>query len=142
MNKKYNRQDIHYLLAGIYELDDSQLGWLMKSLAILDDQMIDKVTREVYFVASNHTLWAFYMRKNAFHLKQKRAIIFFSEQLFERKEEEIIHTILHEIAHHILKHKCLLDFSDSEMHLAEKLMEAQEKEADVLVRKWFKNSRS
>ncbi len=91
----------------------------------------------MYFISSSLII-ALCLPLNTIQLEDKKAIIFLSDELSKLSRKEIKATILHEVAHYVLKHKCLFDFEGNEVN---KECLRQEKEADRLVKKWCKNRR-
>lgn len=130
--KKYNSEEVDYLFGGMNEVNENQRYFIAEALSKLDKEIVDKLAEEVLFVASYEDR-CFFLPLNAKHLEIKKGI-FFSEGLFNEKDDFIIKIILHEVAHFILKHKCLFDFEEGKE--AEK--DKQEEEADELVKKWLK----
>ena len=136
MKNKYTPQQVDYAFADMNEIGDDRRMPLAKALSILERDLIDKLAEEVRFICCHSGIFGFQLRLKSEYLKGKKAVIFLSEEVFKGEEEEIRHTILHETAHYVLKHKCLFDFSIGE----EDKLEAQEVEADALMRKWLKEA--
>ena len=135
---KYTPEEVDYAFGGINELSDDQRIPFANAVSILDKKLVDKIIEEIYFVSSNPTTRAFQLPLNAKHLQGKKSIIFLSEGLFSLKKEEVARTILHEVAHHILKHKCLFNFTEKEiLKTGRSAKYLQEDEADELVKKWI-----
>lgn len=130
---KYSPEEVDYLFGGVNQLNEKQRCVLARVLSILDKGVVDKVSEEVFIISSNTHSWGWHLPLNSKVLKQKKSIIFLSEELFKQKEKFIEKTILHEIAHHILNHKSLFDFEPKKLNQAD----IQEKEADKLVEEWL-----
>ena len=97
-------------------------------VSLLDKKIVDRVAREIKFVVFHSP--AIY--QNLSFLKQKAQIIL-DFSLFQSSKTLIRETILHEIAHHILKHK-------HKNMITKKEVMAQEQEVFVLVGKWLEKA--
>jgi Zn-dependent peptidase ImmA (M78 family) len=82
------------------------------------------------FVSSDDSFWAFFLAPEI--VKGKKNIVFMSECLKNRSEEEQVFTIAHEIAHTRLKHK-----SPILSNLTREETKRQEDEANRLANKWI-----
>lgn len=136
-NNKYTWQQVDYAFAGMDEISDDQRMPLAKALSVLDKDLVDKIADEIIFISSNPDTFAFCLPLDANHLRNKKGLIFLSESVFRLNEGKFRRTILHEVAHYILKHKCIFDFE-----IGDDKMDLQEEAADKLVEKWLKKKQS
>jgi len=133
IKKRYTAEQVRYALAGLNEISDEEEEILSDALAVLDKELVDKIASEVYFISAS-LIKAVCLPLDTVQLKGKKAIIFISNELLKQGEAGIKQDLLHEVAHHILKHKCLFDFDEAKMRQE---VLRQEKEADNLVKKWI-----
>lgn len=138
MKNKYTPQQVDYAFADMNEIGDEQRMLLATALSILEKDLIDRIADEACFICCHSGILGFQLWLKSKYLKGKKVIIFLSEEVFKGEEKEILHTILHEVAHYVLKHKCIFDFPIGE----EDKMKFQEVEAEVLVEKWLKQAES
>jgi Zn-dependent protease with chaperone function len=132
-DKRYTAEQIIYAFAGLNEISNEEEMTIADAPTILDRKLVDRIVHDVYFVSSS-LIKALCLPLSTSQLKGKRAIIFISDELLNQQNKEIKLNILHEIAHYVLKHKCLFDFEGDGM---DKKYMQQEKEADKLVKKWL-----
>ncbi len=99
------------------------------ALEKLPDEMINHVTKNVWFVSSFEDAWGFVLTGEELQGKQ---LIFLSDDLFAESEKQILYTILHEVGHVILKHRnaILQSQTKSESH-------KQESDADIFAKKFL-----
>jgi hypothetical protein len=131
----YTLDDINYAFGGVHALNDEQWGKFLRAVNILSNDLIDIIADEIYFTSCDKATLGWHVPLNATHLRNKKCIVFLPERLFELNPKKIRTTILHEIAHHILKHKCMFDITGKEKILK------QERDANRLVKKWITQSR-
>lgn len=101
--------------------------WVCKTVVLLPDEMIDYVTKNIWFISSPDDAWAFTFR--GADIKDKHLIVL-SDGLFQQEDEDISYTIVHEIGHAILNHKNSMGRMQTESEI-----KAQEIEADQFARK-------
>src|SRR3989344_3997413 len=70
-----------------------------KTILLLPADIIEYVTKKVWFISSPEDAWAITFRGS--ELKD-RHLIFLSDELFKESENQIQYTILHEIGHVML----------------------------------------
>lgn len=100
-----------------------------KALLSLPDSMIKYITRNVWFISSPEDAWAFTFRGSDI---QGQHLIIISDELLKQHEHDIIHTILHEIGHVMLKHRNSIGFLQTK-----KEINKQEKEAHEFAKKYL-----
>lgn len=103
--------------------------WVCKAVALLPEEIIAYVTKNVWFISSGEDAWAFTFRGSDI-LNQH--LIFLSDELFEQSENDISYTIIHEIGHVILKHKNSMGRMQTQSEIKK-----QEREADQFARKYL-----
>ena len=130
---RYTPEQIANALADINELSDEQQYALIRALSVLDKELVDRIAQEVFFVGADPSTRGYYIPRSASIIKERKTIIFYTAKLFAQDSENVTKDILHEIAHHVLKHKSIFDFNIGEEHK----MELQEKAADRLIGKWL-----
>lgn len=130
--EKYTIEEIYYTLDIARDcLSDKFASLVCKALTYLDKKIVNKVSEKVLFFSSD-----FIREATSCHLilssyaKTRTTIIFLSDNLFEKTEEEVIKIILHEVAHFILNHNQCFDLSEEEIN-------KQEQEAEALALKWL-----
>ncbi len=131
MNDKYTLEEINYAIGGRHGLNDEQYRELLRTIRILDNDIIDKITDEIFFFdVGKGEAWRFPTK----HLRGMKSIICFSSDIFKFSIKKMQFNILHEIAHHILDHKCFVDISGIDN------IKRQEKEADKLAKEWIEKA--
>jgi len=140
MKKKYDKEKIKemfqiYRDEGEMIVTDDEYDIFCTAISFLDDNIVNKINKEIHFAGSSITAAdkiypACYINLSSRDLKSKKAIILFSELLFNWDViiEDRYRAILHEIAHHELGH--------IDLNTDEKRKKADE-EADVLAKKWM-----
>ena|SRR3989338_11625540 len=130
--EKYTIEEIHYNLDIAKDcLSENFVSLVCKALTYLDKKIVDKVSDKVLFFSSD-----FIRETTACHLilnsyaKTRRRIIFLSDNLFEKPEQEAIQIILQEVAYFYLNHKQCFDLSEEEIN-------KQKQEAETLALKWL-----
>lgn len=137
--EKYTWDYIDYLFGGTNVIGENQRALIAKALSVLNNDLIDKITEEVWFVASNKNEWAFQTPLQCRFLENRKSIIFLSEGLFKENQEKIMHVILHEVAHHVLGHKHAFDlYHECGEEEASVIKNRYEKEAEGLVSEWLR----
>ena len=100
-----------------------------KSVLLLPDELINFVTKYLWFVGSFTNGYAFTLKEE--ELQKGEFLIFLSDELFEEEPSQIHFTILHEIGHAVLGHRNSIGDVQpkSEIRL-------QERQADEFARKY------
>ena len=124
LNKKYDFKRLEliwYNFAGHLDMVDKKFHKdILISLYHCDDKIMEKVTREVLFISTSQHADAWRMSIKDIKLLEAKSLIFLSDNLHNMSQLKRIFIILHEIGHHILKHKSLLDeLSTSEFYKQE-----------------------
>lgn len=97
-----------------------------KTILLLPDELIEQVSRGVWFISSQDDAWALTFRGE--DLKE-RHLIFLSDKLLMQTREQITFTILHEIGHVVLNHRNSIGYMQTESEI-----EQQEDAADLFAR--------
>lgn len=97
-------------------------------LSLMDEKIIYFVTINCWFFSSMDDAWAFTFTGN--DLKDKHLVIL-SDELLMQSEQQIRHTIAHEIGHVVLGHKNSILRKQSRGEIRR-----QEKEADIFARRY------
>ena len=120
----------------LYQMFDGKLigGQEMKQhvirvIANMSEEIIEFVTKNVWFLASIEDAWAFTFSGN--DLKNQH-MIFLSDELLNQDYEQIRYTIAHEIGHVILGHKNSVTVKQTKEEINK-----QEREADMFARKYI-----
>ncbi len=100
-----------------------------ETLQLLPEEMVDKLSRYVWFMSSFDDAWAYTFRGD--DLKGQK-MIFLSDELLAQNNEHIQFTILHELGHVVLNHKNSINFKQ-----AKKEINQQEKQADNFANKYL-----
>ncbi len=100
-----------------------------ETILLLPDEIIDYVTRSVWFMSSSNDAWAYTFTGR--DLTQKH-LIFLSDELFKEELFQVQYTILHEIGHVILGHKNSIGRKQTESEIR-----IQEIAADKFARKYL-----
>lgn len=95
---------------------------------LLPPDLINFVTKHVWFVSSFTDGWAFTLR--ASELGKGEYLIFLSDELIEAGEGDMRYTILHEIGHVVLGHRNSIGEVQSKSEVR-----TQEREADEFAKK-------
>lgn len=108
---------------------------LMKTLVceavlLLPSEIIEYVTRNVWFFSTSEDAWAYTFDGND---ARNKHFIFLSGELLAEDKPQIQYTIIHEIGHVILKHKNSIGKMQTQTEI-----KIQEREADLFVRKYLK----
>ncbi len=133
--ERYTIDEIYYNLDvardGLY---DSFANSVCEALSFLDKKIVDEISKKVLFFSSDYIRdsTSCHLMLNTSFSKDRKMVIFYSEEILKGSKKEIIKKILHEIAHFYLNHKQCFD-------LNKKQIGKQEKEADKLARRWLKN---
>lgn len=103
-----------------------------KTMLLLSSEKIKFVCEKVWFISSPEDAWAF-----TFHGSEikERSLIFLSDELLQQPEEQIRHTILHEIGHVVLNHHNSIGFKQTESEI-----NLQEAEADRFARNYLEQN--
>jgi hypothetical protein len=131
-NKKYyTPEEVHYLDAGIWTLgNDNLLNRICVALSKIPIDIVNDLYDHCYFLMSSEAAKALYFPPGFF---DNKAIISFSDAYFKSADKkDFEHTIIHEVAHHALKHKNPWEHDSSEEEFNK-----QEKEANEQVEKWL-----
>jgi Zn-dependent protease with chaperone function len=99
-----------------------------QTILLLPSDLINFVTKNVWFVGSFIDGWAFTLK--ASELGKGEYLIFLSDELIEAGESDMRYTILHEIGHVILGHRNSIGEIQSK-----KEVRLQERQADEFARK-------
>lgn len=105
-----------------------------ETLILLPAEMIDYVTKNVWFFSSDEDAYGYTFDGN--DLKNKHFIVF-SDELFEQDLPQIQYTIIHEIGHVMLKHK-----NSIYQNQVQSEINRQEKEADEFTKKYLSEATS
>lgn len=97
-----NIKNIYYAFDGKLAGNKRMKLAVCNTLAKMPEEIINYVTKNCWFFASMEDAWAFTFTGN--DLKNKH-LIFLSDELLFQDNEQISHTIAHEIGHVILKHR-------------------------------------
>ena len=119
---------INYKLLDICELTDKERLIICKSLSLLTNSEIEKVCKEVIFISSNKYTNAW--RLELKYIKSLKCMIFLSHHLDKYSKKKKMRIILHEVGHHLLKHK-----SPIYENLSSEETAKQEKEANKFANK-------
>lgn len=99
-----------------------------KAVLALPKTIQKKVTQTCWFVSSFDDAWAFAFTGNDL---RNQHLIFLSDDLLSQPESQIIHTIIHEVGHVVLKHRNPV-FERQTKHETEK----QEREAEDFTKEY------
>ena len=131
-NKKYyTPYEVHYMDAGIWTLgNDDLLTEISQTLSKIPMGIVDDLRENCYFLMEREVGKASYFPVGFF---DNKAIIVISEAyLCSADDKALEFTILHEAAHHALKHK-----NPWQHGLSKEEYDKQEKEANEQVEKWI-----
>lgn len=106
--------------------------WVCETVLLLPEEMIDFVTRNVWFISSPEDAWAFTFRGS--DIKGQHLIVL-TDELFKQKPEDIRYTIIHEIGHVILGHKNSMRETQTQSEIKE-----QEREADTFAKRYLRGA--
>ena len=102
-----------------------------ETLLALPKEIVDFVTKNVWFVSSFDDSWGFVLRGD--ELKKGKFLVFLGDELFDQEKYDQHYTIAHEIGHVMLGHR------NSIMELQSKNeVDEQEKEAYLFALKYLK----
>ncbi|HVT01391.1 MAG TPA: hypothetical protein VHE53_04130 [Patescibacteria group bacterium] len=93
---------IYYAFAGKLVGTKSMKGLVCDAVALLPDELIEKVTKNCWFISSMEDAWAFTFKGN--DLKDQD-LIFLSDSLLAQDAHQISYSIIHEIGHVVLNHR-------------------------------------
>lgn len=99
-----------------------------ETVAGMPEEIIEKVTKNCWFLGSMDEAWAFTFTGN--DLKDMH-LIFISDELLLQEESEIHYTIAHEIGHVVLEHRNSTLVKQSKSEIKE-----QEEDADAFAQKY------
>ncbi len=102
-----------------------------QSVLPLPSEIIEQVTKNVWFISSSDDAWAFTFRGS--DIKDQHLIVL-SDELLKQDEEQITFTILHEIGHVMLGHKNSMGSQQTQSEIRH-----QELEADQFAKQYIKN---
>ena len=133
---RYTPELVHYQLGAISTLGNEELlQALAKPISLLPYEIASRVIDKVIFIGPKPGQEGGYIPpKVVKEILRGKAVIHFSESIFDCSKEKRMKVILHEIAHFHLKHKSGLWFD-----LTIEDYEQQEKEAWEQVDKWLRN---
>jgi hypothetical protein len=100
-----------------------------EAVALLPEEIIKKVTRDVWFLSSSEDAWAYTFKGN--DLKDKH-LIFVSDELLREDPSQIQYTIIHEIGHVILGHENSMGRKQTQSEI-----DQQEREADEFAKNYL-----
>ena len=101
-----------------------------ETLRRMPEEIIDKVTKNCWFISSFEDGWAFSLRHD--DLKRGECLIFLSDELLRQDEHQVIWTITHEIGHVILGHRNSIGRIQTKAEVRK-----QEKKADEFARRYL-----
>jgi hypothetical protein len=131
-NKKYYTPDeVHYMDAGIWTLGNDDLrNKISVALSKIPTDIVDDLCDNCYFLIESEVGKASYFPVGFF---DNKAVIIISDIYFKSADDNALeHTIMHEVAHHALKHK-----NPWQHGLSKEEYDKQEKEANEQVEKWL-----
>ena len=132
-SRYYIPEEICYENAGVLTLGNDRLRFLVaNALSKVPRSVVDNVVNRCLFVMPIHEEKGIFIPKE---LLRGKCVIALPEKLLGEDEEEIEHTILHEVAHFYHGHK-------SPLLLEECADRQQEEEADRTVELWLEKFRS
>jgi len=94
-----------------------------KTMLLLPEEIVDYVTKNVWFLSSFDDSWAYTYDGNDF---KNQKLIFLSDELLSQDENQIKFTIVHEIGHVMLKHKNATYTVQTKQHVLKQEKEANE----------------
>lgn len=100
-----------------------------ETVLLLPSEIIDYVTRNVWFFSTSDEAWAYTFDGN--DAKDKH-FIFLSHELLSQDKTQIEYTTLHEIGHVILKHSNSIGRRQTQSEI-----KIQEREADLFAKKYL-----
>ena len=99
MGKRQISRNFSYRLIG----NRLMKKFVVETLQIFPDEIIDKVSKNCWFISSYDESWGFVLRGK--EIKNSEYVVFLSEELFAESEAQIEYTIAHEIGHVLLGHR-------------------------------------
>jgi Zn-dependent protease with chaperone function len=102
-----------------------------RAVSLLPDDLVDFVTKNVWFLASPDDAWGFTFRGSDI---QNQYLIVLSDELFMQPNRQIMFTILHEIGHVVLGHRNSMRFKQSASEIR-----TQEISANAFAGKYLKD---
>lgn len=103
---------------------------VVQAVTKLPDEIIEHVTKHVWFLSSSEDAWAYTFKGSDVSDKH---LIFLSDELLSEDEPQIQYTILHEIGHVILNHKNSIHYRQSKEEIS-----LQESEADKFAKRYLR----
>lgn len=133
----YVPEKLHYSQNIQFTMGNDDLSNLLSIiLTRVPRKIVDKVLNNCLYLMPRTKEKGCYFPNRV--LKGKH-IILFPDSLLKQSSKGQIHTILHETAHYILKHKSPLEFPYTPDNTDLEEYNRQEQEADNLVKKWLKD---
>lgn len=100
-----------------------------ETILLFPSEIIDYVTRNIWFFSSADDAWAYTFDGNE---TRDKHFIFLSSELFTEDKSQIQYTIAHEIGHVILKHSNSIGRKQTQSEI-----KIQEREADLFAKKYL-----
>ncbi len=125
----FTREEIREKLGGRLVGKESMKKSVVLALQKLPDDLVLKITKEVWFISSFDDAWGFVLTGDEL---QGKHLIFLSDELFSEPEKQIVYTILHEVGHVILRHRNAILRPQTREET-----EKQESHADEFARKYL-----
>jgi hypothetical protein len=132
--KYYTPEEIHYEIAGMVTHNDDLRNLLAVILTQVPSEIVDNIFENCLFLMPDPE------EKGSFipnRIIGERHIILFPYSLLEESLKEQTKTVLHEIAHYVLKHESPLEWDPLEPECTDNKYDKQEKEACSLVEYWL-----
>ena len=126
---EWNLKNIRQAFGGRLIGNLSMRKWVCETVILLPSEIVEYVTKNIWFISSPEDAWAFTFRGS--DVKNQHLIVL-SDELFKQSEDDIRYTIIHEIGHVILNHKNSMGFMQTESEI-----KMQEREADNFARKYL-----
>lgn len=125
---KKSLREIYFKFNGKLVGNNLMKKYVCETVARLPVKIQSFITKTCWFFSSMDDAWAFTFTGN--DLKNQH-MIFLSDELWEQDDEDISHTIIHEVGHVMLGHRnsTLVRQSKKEIHL-------QEKEANAFAKQY------
>ncbi len=118
--------DIRRAFNGKLHVNNSLAAFVVRTVAKLPDDHIRHITSDCWFLGNVDDAWAYTFRGD--ELEGKHLIVL-SDTLLDQPEQDIIWTIMHEIAHVILNHRNSILVSQTREEISR-----QERDADEFAR--------
>ncbi len=126
---EWNLKNIRQAFGGRLIGNLSMRKWVCETVILLPSEIVEYVTKNIWFISSPEDAWAFTFRGS--DVKNQHLIVL-SDELFKQSEDDIRYTIIHEIGHVILNHKNSMGFMQTESEI-----KMQEREVDNFARKYL-----